>query len=255
MSGTVFIGDFDEGMIKRTGAVLTGVNIEGPQNTVVVRQEYAVVMAGVAGPTRFSGRVPVFFVAGSMPFQPKYFPCIVVRRTQLDPAFENGSQASGIEYRKAADGASTVTATLPAGTVLTKRQLPLVTSNDVNGIVLTGPDSWEVKPPATPFNIGYDIMLRTRGAGANREANLMFKQMLKICTPRGFAIDVVDSEGDTRGYDALLEGLAQTSDVLDLTARDVGWTLSVLVHGELDHFDPVDLPAVSNTAVVGVTRK
>lgn len=245
-TGTVWINDFDRGIQETIGGILTPYEVDGG-----VRHRFAIDFRnfpaallrngnlvykdfGVIGPDAYQGRVPIFFVAGAPPFNPKIYPSIVIRRNSLDPAFENGGQAYGIEYKTPSEGANEVVVNLP------------------DGSTITGHDSYEVKPPATPYNIGYDINIRGRGDSAQQQVNAMFKALSRIIEPRGFALKLKDDLGDERGYDALVEGITPITEVLDLTGRDAGWTITVIVHGELDHVDPYDVPAVTSLPNIGL---
>jgi len=209
--GTVFIGDFDLGVVLRVGGELVDYTVDGG-----TRQEYAINMTGVTGPSEYGGHVPIFFVAGRVPFSPRIFPCVVIRRQDPELAMQNGGQSWGVEDRIPSDGASEVTIEFP------------------DGSEETGYDSYDSKQPAPPYNLRYEIILHARGGRAQQDSNLMLKHMMEIFTPPGGLIYVTDSIDDERSYDAFIESMNQTTEVLDLTARDVGWTLTLLIHGELD---------------------
>jgi hypothetical protein len=245
-TGTVWINDFDEGIQRTLGGELTDYEVDGGarKRFAIDFQHFPIRLLrngdfeyrdfGVRGPEVYGHRVPVFFVAGSPPFNPKIYPAIVIRRTSLDVALENGGQAYGVEYSTRAEGSQEISVTLP------------------DQSVVTGYSKLEVKPPATPYNIGYDISIRGRGDSAQQQVNLMYKALSRIIEPKGFTLKLTDDLGDERGYDAFLEGVSPITEVLDLTGRDAGWTLTVIVHGEMDHVEPYDVPAVTSLPNIGL---
>ncbi len=218
---TVFIRNFDEGVISTFGGVLRDVVVDGGQ-----RREYVVPIAGIEGPPEYHGALPVYFVVGKGVFRPKRLPAIVIRRTELEPAFQNGGQSWGIESKTASPGAPTVTVTLPSGSAV------------------TGPSRVMVKLPATPFNIAYDITARCRGPSAMADAALALAHLLSIATPPGFTVRVRDSDDGERGYDGFVQSIADIAEVADLLTRDAGWTVGFLIHGELDLSKPVEARTV-----------
>lgn len=242
----VWIDDFDKGLIKTLGSVIHMFDVDEGQrghwaidfsqfpvrtdaNGNVTYKDF-----GVRGPAQFGEKVPVYFVVGQPAFTPKIFPAIVIRRVGMDPAPENGSQAYSMMAKRAA-GSAEVTVTLPDGTEL------------------TGYDAHEVKPAAFPYNITYEISIRARGDSAQQQGNLMWRALSRVVEPRGFAVKVEDSEGDERGYDGIVESVTPNIEVLDLTGRGAGWTLTVIVHGELDHIEPYGVPTLVAVPTINLT--
>lgn len=227
----VTISDFDRGMITSLGGELVDVAEDGGN-----RKHYAIDFAGVIGPDRFAGKVPVFFVVGSAPYTPKFYPCVVVRRQDLTPAFENGGAFWHIEYRKRAKNAQEVTVQLtPTKSV-------------------TGYTRYETKARAIPYNIGYEVAAHAKGDRAMSDAAKMQFQLSTICVPPGFGMTLLDSDGEERGYDVIVESVSTNLSALDLTDRDSGWTWSLVVHGELDHALPFDAVSVYTAPQVTVGK-
>lgn len=233
MSGTVFLREFDNGLVTTIGAKLVDVSVDGS-----TRQEYAIDFAefpvgdliqqfDVQGPPQYGGKVPVFFVVGSAPYTPRYYPCIVVRRNSFDPAMQRHTPWS-IDYKKPSVGSVVKSVTLS------------------NGDVVSGPSHLEIKPGAYDYDLNYEVSPRARGDGAHQCAETMFKALARIMQPPGFAMTLTDTAGDERGYDVVLEGISPNIEVLDLTAREVGWIFSVRVLGELDQIEPYDVVTLSS---------
>ncbi len=226
MTGTVFLREFDEGVIRTFGGVLRNVTVDGGQ-----RQEYVVAIAGIAGPPEYDGGLPVYFVVGKSVFRPKRLPAIIIRRSDFEVAFQNGGQSWGIETSVASPGAPVASVTLP------------------NGRVISGPTRKTVKPPAAPYNLGYEVTVRCRGPSAMKDAVLALRHLLGVAEPPGCTIKVIDSAGEERGYDGITQSIADISEVADALARDAGWTLAITVHGELDLIEPFEQRTVTSLPV------
>lgn len=242
MPGTVWIDDFDRGLVVTLGGQLIDVVAEESGDT---RKQYAINFRDyivrtdkngnhtrkdfkVEGPPGFGGMVPVYFVVGHSAFTPKIFPCMVIRRISTDYAPENGGQAWGIEYGVPANGSTIV-------------------SVQVGNEIRTGANFVEIKPPADPYNITYEISARARGDSAQGVANRMWQAFSRTADPKGFALKLLDSLLEERGYDAIVEGSVHNLEVLDLTGRGAGWSVTVIVHGELDHLEPYVEPTLVST--------
>ena len=230
MSGTVFLNNFDAGVIETFGARLFPRIVDGGS-----RNEYMLALDGVTGPPEYGGRLPVYFVSGKSRYNPKYLPALIIRRSEVAPAMQNGGQSWGIEYARPAPGAQTVNVDLP------------------NGQTISGPNRLEIKPVATPFDLTYDITIRCRGPRAEKDAIAGLRHLLSVAEPPGCAVKVKDSLGDERGYDGLTQSIADVTEVLDLTARDAGWTLTLLIHGELDVIGPFEERSVTSIPVTSLT--
>ncbi|CAB4203557.1 hypothetical protein UFOVP1382_169 [uncultured Caudovirales phage] len=226
MTGTVFLREFDEGVIRTFGGVLQDVVVDGGE-----RSEYVVAIAGVVGPPEYHGKLPIYFVVGKSVFRPKRLPALIIRRSDFEVAFQNGGQSWGIESSVASPGAPTASVMLP------------------NGTTVTGPTRKTVKPPAAPYNLGYEITVRCRGPSAMNDAVLALRHLLGVAEPPGCTIKVIDSAGEERGYDGITQSIADISEVADALARDAGWTLAITVHGELDLIGPFEQRTVTSLPV------
>lgn len=227
--GTVFLEHFDVGVATTIGGELIEVERDGE-----VVQQYALRVAGVSGPDVFQGLVPIIFDSPEDAYQHGWLPHVNIMRSNLTPSPMNRWQPGGRVYRIAAPGA------------------PMATSS--KGVV--GPTRVEQKTPAYPFDISYDIHLRGR---LRLQADRMLKQVGKRL---GFPIMygvlyLIDTEGDARSYEAFVESIDGLSDIIDITDREIGHTISVRVEGELDFEDPVVVRTFSdlviNVEVVGTS--
>ena len=230
--GSVFIENFDRGIVTTMGGVIVDVSEDGK-----TLQQYAVTIAGVVGPPSFGGRVPIVFKIGTGPFNPKYAPAIEVSRTGLPKAFENGGQSWGIKYTAAAEGSA------------------LVSVEMLDGSFVEGATHREIQERAIPHNIEYDVQFRCRGPSATRDSLRILRHLMRAFPAPGGTLSVLDSEGETRGYDVLQDSLSPNTEVLDLSMRDIGWTISLIVHGEMDISDYYVERALTSLPVTTVSRE
>lgn len=213
-TGTVFLRDFDEGVVRTMGAELIEIQLDGESV-----QDYALRVDGVTGPDGYGGYVPVIWQNPEDVYQEGLLPQVVVSRTSVVPAMARWFPG-GYEYRTPAANARTVTAG--------------------NGV--QGPSMLEFKPWAYPYDITYEIHLRARLRGQS-------DQMLKKVGQKFWAygqIYLVDSEGSERGYYAFQESLDNLDEVADIADRVLGWTISLRCEAELDFNDPYIAPTSPN---------
>jgi len=211
-TGTVFIEDFDTGLVTTFGAVLKTITLDDEEV-----QDYAVQIPGVTGPDQYDGLIPVIFQEPEDVFQEGFLPHISISRSAITPAM-NRWHPVGKAYQVAASVAQQVVAQ--------------------NGSV--GPSLNELKGYALPFDITYDIHMRSRLRG---QANLMLKYMGRYIWAYG-NIFFTDNEGDERGYVAYLESIDNLDEVVEFSDRTIGFTMSIRVEGELDFSDPIVVPTM-----------
>lgn len=228
----VTIEHFDRGIITTLGGVLVDVIEDGGP-----RKHYAIDFAGVVGPDRYAGKVPVFMVSGHTAYTPKHYPCVLVRRQGLAPALENGGAPWHIVNRKRGLGAPEVSVELT----------PLKT--------VTGYTRYSQQVRAVPYNLTYEVTVNARGDRAMSDAVKMQFQLSSICIPPGFGMKLLDSEGDERGYDVIVDGISPNLSALDLTDRDAGWTWTLVVHGELDYALPFETTSVYTAPQVSIADR
>lgn len=213
---------FDSGIITTLGSVLVDVTVDGG-----ARKQYAIEVEGVTGPPQMGGKVPVYFTTGRSAYNPKLFPCIVIRRTSMEPAFMNGGAHFHTDWKRAAPFTDTRDIILP------------------DGETVSGPRTLEVKQRAIPYNLGYEITIRSRGDRAMMESAILFDYTMRICRPPGFGMTLKDSVGDERGYDVIVESISPNMEAFDITERESSSVISLMVHGEIDHDGTDTVPAFS----------
>ena len=208
-TGSVFLRNFDEGLVVTIGGELINIELDG--ETV---QEYALRVGGVTGPDQYSGMVPIIFQNPEDVYQRAYLPHVVISRSNIQPAM-NRWQPGGRAYMVPA-----------ANTGWTM----------VDGVRV--PTLVEIADPAVPFDITYDLHIRAR---LRAQADLMLRQ---IGGALGYVLAYAtlflkDSEGDDRSYEAFVESIDNLDEVAEIADRTIGHTLSVRVEAELDFREPM----------------
>ena len=205
-TGTVFIDDFDDGIARSMGGVLIDVELDGE-----MAQEYVVSIPDVVGPKSHNGMVPIYFEAPDDSYSDGVTPSIIINCSFI-PA-TNRWQPGGRAYRVVAPQSKMVASSY--GTV--------------------GPTMVEQKPHALPYDFTYDIQLKAK---KRRPAIRMFRHIGRKGMWMHGLIVVMDSEGYPRTYDAFQESVNNLSDIGEIGNREVGFSLSVRVAGELDFWEP-----------------
>lgn len=218
-TGYVTLRDFDCGVVETMGSV-------------VVNENYWLTVPGIDPPPG----VPGIFVTFANP-EPEYekyrIPMVLVRRSDISPAMQRWHPGLG-QYRVPAPEALPVTVQLR------------------NGTTVSGYDRYEETQQACPFDISYDIEItaRHRGdAGVRNQANLILAHLLKVYPPYCRVL-LKDSIGDVRSYDAFMESMAVLDEVVDVADRQIGFSMSLRVEGELDVSDPEVTTVVTSPANV-----
>ena len=234
-TGTVGIRDFDEGVVLTLGGFIA---TDGRG----LSKYYTTINSGpggdvACGPPGTPG-VPIVFAYPEDVLQSYQDPFILVRRDEIAAAMERW-QPAGVQYRAAGLGA-----------------IPFIATAPVTGLSAMGFDRMEQLGQAIPFDITYTISVRARYRGATgqrNQANAMFAHVLRIFPPYG-KLNVVDSIGDLRGYEAFNEGIANIDTVGEITERELGFALTVRVEAELDLKDPITVHTVKRPLTVRSRR-
>jgi hypothetical protein len=214
-TGTVALRDFDRGVIETLHATVQ----EG---------KYYVTVKDVDGPPGWPG-VPVVFAYPEDVMQEYRLPYILVTRDDISPAMERW-EPGATQYRTEAYGALPSTVTFSAG-------------HSVSGY-----DRVEQLQQATPYDISYTIKIlaRHRGEVGNRDqVNAILFHCQRIYPPYG-KVNVIDSVGDLRTYEAFQEGIANLDNIAEVADRKLGFALTLRVEGELDLHDPITIPTVTH---------
>jgi hypothetical protein len=154
-------------------------------------------------------------------------PMILVRLDDISPAMQRWHPGS-LQYR------------IPA-----PEALPAAVRR--GNTTLRGFDRYSEMQQAAPFDLMYTVQVETRYRGARgtrNETNTLLDYVLRVYPPYGRVL-VTDSLGDTRSYEAFMEGTAPVDEAADVADRMMGMALTLRVEGELDVLDPETFRAVT----------
>ncbi len=219
-TGFVGLRNFDLGVVESLGAFVANDTTGQPKYwlsspvKVPLWNDAAEAVPGLPG-------VPVIFGNPEDVNQDIKLPYVQVTRDDISPAMERWGQGYQ-QYRAPADGAIPFSTTLP------------------NGKVVNGYDRVEIVAQAIPFDLTYTISVKARYRGApgqRNSVNAIFGHVLRMYPPYG-KINVVDSIGDLRSYEAFNEGISNLDNVVEVQDRTLGFAITVRVEGELDLKDP-----------------
>lgn len=227
----VYLEHFDLGIFTLLEAKLVTVTDGG-----VARGEYAVTHPTVKGPSQYEGKIPVFFAGGNQNFMAKYFPCIVVSRTEAPDADDNRKVGWNLESVKPAPFSTTNTVT------------------DQFGVVYEGRSAYRIKTRTFPYDLTYEVTATARGGTAKSDAQALWMYLLGRLTPDGFSVAIVDSEGNERTYDGTVDNPIIDTNYLDLTMREIKYGMTIKVKGEIDFAEPFDVKSVSERPTATVRR-
>lgn len=214
-NGEVSIRSFDHGVVQTLGAVeietepgkfnwfLTGEGVEWP------RTDGFKVPPGMPG-------IPINFSYPEDLTDDFVLPCVVVTFDDLATAQQRWHPGT-LQYKAPAPGA---------------RPLSVQAGNRT----FHGFSRMEQKPQAVPYDLSYTINIH-----AYRRAHLnpLLMYVLGIYQP-STRVFVLDSAGDKRVYRAYTESVAVLDDILDLTQRTLGYSLTLRIEGELDTLETAD---------------
>lgn len=222
-TGSVFVRDFDEGIVKSMGAVIRTDDYFLEVPGVL----YAPYPEDYRDPSLRNILMPgvmVHFAGPDDRLDSFVYPCIVVRRESMEPADQRWP-SEHLKYRAPADGAQYVEVQYGQTTI-------------------GGYTEYEEEKGNYPYDITYMISVLASGKRAESDAIAMLKAVLRAYKPKNSWVWVKDSVGDIRTYDAYGEGPSNLAEALDIVDRQRGYSVNVKVEGELDLNDPY----VSKTA-------
>jgi hypothetical protein len=209
-NGEVIVSDFDRGMVVALGGVIHEV---GPDE---IPGYYADVV-GVEPAPGLPG-VQIIFGNPDDAFVNYLLPQFVITRNDVTPAMARWHPGT-VKYRAPKPGEQPIQVTGPGG------------------VVKTGYRRMVQQEGAIPYDIGYTLTIAHERRGIQRDfGQKMLRHAMKRFTPY-FTIVVIDSINDPRIYFGTAEAATSNDELLDVSDRMIGWTMSLTVEAELDFLD------------------
>ena len=205
-TGTVWLRDFDAGIVTGTGATIDPAGSPGGNNY------YIDLSAGPCNSPGSDGFIPVIFNNPEQIYEQKIYPSVLIKRDDFVPALQRWHQYQQFDYYMGIPG----------------------TEETINGV--DGFTEAETKPSAWPYDINYSISIYSR---YEYEAQMILQALMRKYQPRSYII-VVDSEADQRRYTAFVDNpVSDIGEFVDATERLRGYSFNIKVEGEIDLVDPV----------------
>ena len=209
-TGSVFIRNFDHGIVEWLGGTVVDMDANNPQNK---RRGYAVNVPAAVPPL-----VPIIFNSPEQIYEGKIYPSFHISRDSIEPALQRWHSVKQLEYAAGVSGFEEV----------------------IGGV--SGFSKIETKVQAWPFDLFYTISCYAR---YEHEAIPMLKTILRVFKPYSM-INVIDTLGQVRTYTTFAEsGVQDIGEFADVADRLKAYSVAVRVEGELDLDDPVIRDTVS----------
>lgn len=226
--GTVDIRDFDLGCFVTLGSRLVTYLIDGEY-----RGQYVVDVAGINTQlSNFQNSVPVYFEEGEDTHVDYILPSFVFKKTSFVPAFERHPVAGTLARAPAKDAEPVI----------------------VDGRII-GYTRYDEQVRADPYDMSYDLTINARRM---QENVMMVKHVMEKMRPPWFNLKVIDSLGDVREYDAGEVSYSNSSELADIADRVAAWTFSFTVRADIDTYDDICSPSMTDPRVFlrqGVERE
>lgn len=176
--------------------------------------------------------VGIVFATPEQLFTGYTVPSIVVRREDSLPDLPRWHSEGALQYR------------------VPSQQSQQATVEVAVGKFLTGPTEVEERRQAWPVDMSYSILVIARW---RNDADKILRRVLRVWQPYGRVL-VQDSRGEVRSYEAFMEGISPLDEVVDVSGRTVGFTVSLRISGEIDLRDPEVYRTVTSMPVTVVPK-
>lgn len=217
--GTLDIRNWDEGCFLTLGTSIVYFQIDGE-----TRGQHVLNIPGLdSGIEYCQNKVPVFFDSPEDPYGNYILPSIVFKMNDLSEAFDRQPWYGWIG-RAPAYGAKEII--LPDGR--------------------KGYDKYRKQWRDEPWNISYDCVIHAR---RKQESNLILMEVKKKIISPWFIFKVIDSLGDVRQYDAGDVSISNAAELMDISERQTGWTISFVVRGEITIHEEREESAMLNPTI------
>lgn len=221
-NGSIFVKNFDEGIFRSLGTFVdTSRTRDIPVRLLTIKDaEFQTGFDEEHNVPVVTDTIPVVFNTPESVFSALILPMAVIRRDTITPDLARWHPES-YEYQVPAAGSKVVnipdTVPVEQGAAFLERKVR----------------SW-------PVDITYTIEIVAR---YRDDANIVLRKVLTTFQPYS-NITVLDSLKEVRTYLAVNEGWNDLTELLDIVGRVVGYSVSILVEGELDLNDPETLKTV-----------
>lgn len=223
--GTVGINNFDSGMIFHLdAAVQECTRLNGDKF-----RSFVTSIPNVTGPKECNYKVPVKIVPVDTKYYPDLIPSIAIRPT--GPTFADDRLGTYHLHGR-------------AGKIPSPGAKPLtVTISD--GSVVEGYSKYTTREAALPFDFTYDIITM---APTREIAIAMFIFLLRKI-PKYSSISISDGTDEKRTYELMLDSTSENSELVSVAERNISYTFSVKILGEIDVYDDVDNQSAQQISV------
>ncbi len=219
---------FDQGIVDTIGAKL----YEIKPNFF----EYFVAIDGITPAGDLPG-VPVTFADPEDAYEQYQMPTIGIRLNSFRKAYQR--MHSGLEEFRIPS---------PAANKVVLSELGSLKSE-------TGYDRILIGYQAIPYDFEYTLSVtaRHRGAPGQRNQTLLIQNyLLHLFLPDGY-LGVLDSEGDRRIYRCTHDGVRRRDEVLAPNDRTLGFSMELMIEGELNTDVPVEVSQVTQRPTITTT--
>lgn len=214
-NGTVFLRSYDEGVMLTLGG-----KIKQDANGL----DYYMVQVPHVEPPPGHWGVPINWSDGEDEWEDYVYPTFVISRDDVAPDLPRWHPGT-MQYKVGATGTQNVTQQI------------------TQSVSKSGPLMREQMQQAVPYNLTYTIKCAAGRRGhATAKPNAGAADMLLLHVMRTYqpycSVWVKDSLNDWRNYAAFQEAVSPIDEVVDMTNRTIGHTVTLRVEAELDLNDP-----------------
>lgn len=210
-TGSVFVRNFDQGIIETLGAVVR----EDVLTSLGTRRTGYWIDEVFTAPTA----VPVIFNNPEQIFEKKIYPSYLITRNNIEPDLARWLSVAQIEYRAGVSG----------------------TDDVIDGV--SGFSQVETKAQAWPTSLYYSVSCYAR---YEHEAVPMLRRLMKVFKPYS-KMSLLDSLGEVRDYTVFAQaGASDIGEFVDVADRLKAYALDLRIEGELDLTDPVIVNTVGS---------
>lgn len=221
--GSVGVREFDLGVVQTMGCIPDLTDRNAPCYVLPEPGESSLSQScSTTASSEAAQRVKVFFSQPEQIFRLKIYPFITINRDEMTPSTTRYMGVEQMDYRKGVSGTQ--------ATAFGKQ----------------GFTEYENKLSAQPYDFVYTISIFDRYEAG---AQAILHRVLKLFPPIG-RLNVIDSLGVSRSYDAYMEGgVVSLQEAIDPVTRVRGYAITLRVEGEIDLTEPYTTGAVTDFGI------